>query len=114
MIEAHKMVVSVETIISVISKSQGIKILKALRNGEKTQKEISIETKTDKSIVNRRLREFVKVGLVKERFDHEERVLKYSLTEFGKKVLEGLDAFEGVVGEWIRDNNDDWVDGCCS
>jgi len=101
MIETRKMVVDFETIIHTISKSHGIKILKALKNREKTQKEISIEVKTDKSIVNRRLREFVKIGLVTERFDHEERVLKYSLTELGRKVVEALEDFENVIEDII-------------
>lgn len=87
----------IETILHTIAKSRGIKILKALKERERTQKEISNITQTDKAIVSRRLREFVELGIVNERFDHQERVLKYSLTEFGKRVLKGLEALECVV-----------------
>ena len=84
----------VDKILNAISKSGGVKILKALVNCERTQKELSKLIKADKSIINRRLKEFYHLGLVNERFDHEERVLKYSLTEKGKNVLKGVLAFE--------------------
>ena len=95
--------VDIDSVLNVISKAGGVKILKALTDSEKTQKELSRVTKMDKSVISRRLREFHNFGLVNERFDHEERVLKYSLTKWGEQVLEGLRAFENKALK--KDNN---------
>lgn len=70
-----------------ISKSYGIETLKALKHGEKSFMEIVKAIKADKGTIYRRLLEFVEAGLVKERYDHKERRLKYNLTKEGEIIL---------------------------
>ncbi len=84
----------IEKIIRAISKSQGIKILKALKNGAKTQKELTFETFVDKAIIYRRLKEFKEVGLVEKTIDKEDDRVKYKLTNLGQRVLKLLEEFE--------------------
>jgi len=87
-------VIDVEKIIRAIAKSQGIKILKALKEGAKTQKELTFETFVDRTIVYRRLKEFKEVGLVEKTFDKEDENVKYKLTNLGRRVLRLLEEFE--------------------
>ncbi|WP_457549546.1 winged helix-turn-helix transcriptional regulator [Archaeoglobus sp.] len=86
--------IDIEKIIRAISKSQGIKILKALKDGAKTQKELTFETFVDRTIVYRRLKEFKEVGLVEKTFDKEDENVKYKLTNLGRRVLRLLEEFE--------------------
>ncbi|ADB57891.1 winged helix-turn-helix domain-containing protein [Archaeoglobus profundus] len=87
----------IEKIIRAISKSQGIKILKALKDGAKTQKELTFETFVDRTIVYRRLKEFKEVGLVEKTFDKEDENVKYKLTDLGRRVLRLLEEFESDI-----------------
>ena len=87
-------VIDVEKIVRAIAKSQGIKILKALKEGAKTPKELTFETFVDKGVVLRRLKEFKEVGLVERTFDERDENVKYKLTNLGQRVLRLLDEFE--------------------
>ena len=86
--------VDVEKIIRAIAKSQGIKILKALKEDAKTQKDLSFETFVDKTIVYRRLKEFKEIGLVEKIFDEKDENIKYKLTDLGLRVLKLIERFE--------------------
>ena len=86
-----------ERILSVIAKAHGLKVLRALKSGEKSQKDISFDIRVDKAIVHRRLKEFKEMGLVEERFDYSDRLLKYRLTDFGKQILEWLESAEPLI-----------------
>ena len=79
---------------SILSKSYGISVLKALKHGEKSFMDIVRSIKGDKSTIYRRLREFAELGIVLERYDHKERCLKYSLTNTGKAILDAVELFE--------------------
>ncbi len=85
------------SIMEILSKSCGLETLKALKNGEKTLIEIAKIIQADKSTVHRRLREFVELGWVTERFDYKDRRLKYSLTYKGKNILKAIETFEQEV-----------------
>jgi DNA-binding HxlR family transcriptional regulator len=80
-------VIDVEKIVRAIAKSQGIKILKAQKEGAKTPKELTFETFVDKGVVLRRLKEFKEVGLVERTFDERDENVKYKLTNLGQRVL---------------------------
>ncbi len=86
--------VDVEKIFRAIAKSQGIKILKALKEDAKTQKDLSFETFVDKTIVYRRLKEFKEIGLVEKIFDEKDENIKYKLTDLGLRVLKLIERFE--------------------
>jgi|GEM_PF-6861126 len=86
-----------ERILSVIAKAHGLKVLRALKSGEKSQKDIAFDIRVDKAIVHRRLKEFKEMGLVEERFDYNDRLLKYRLTDLGKQILEWLESAEPLI-----------------
>ena len=85
-----------EILMSFLSHSGSIKILYCLKNGAKRPKEIVEETKMDKTIVWRRVKELFKIGLIEVTIRHDTPTgtKAYQLSPLGRKIVKMLEQME--------------------
>ena len=86
--------------LKVITHSEGLSVLKALKDGKKRWNEILEIVKGDKSNIYRRLREFEKKGLVKMEYDYNIRKPVYELTSLGSAILQKLEEIEDIYEKY--------------
>ncbi len=91
-----------ETLISILAHSGSLKILYSLRNGAKRPKELTEDTKLDKTIIWRRVRELFQIGLIEViiRHDTPTGIKAYKLTPLGERILEILDEMKKELNEY--------------
>ena len=87
-------------LLRVITHSEGLSVLKALKDGKKRWNEILEAVKGDRSNIYRRLREFERKGLVKIEYDYRIHKPVYELTPLGFAILQKLEEIEKIYEKY--------------
>ena len=104
-----------DDLIEDLSHSGSLKILQALKNDTKRQKDLINELGLDKTIVWRRIRELFNLGLIEVTFipDAATGSKAYQLSPLGKKILQLLEEMQKEFEEWHYEpeSDEEWLGG---
>jgi len=95
-------------VIRAVSKTGGVEILKALKDGPLSWNELLKKSNQNSNTLSYRTREFIQLKLIEEGLisvqDSPRRKKVYILTSTGKKILELLEEIERVYREGVSED----------